>query len=313
MKTNIFAIVMLIASIAIYAQPSRRSENGKNEKGQRARNSADNKVDNNRNSNRQQYGEIKSGTRESEQTRENKQENKSEVRSYQRNNDVSERNRNTDYQSTQTNRKRETEHNNDKRGNFNTSTHEHNDREYRESRELNRFDRDHSNVVEIRRPGTRFEVVRYRPNYHHNSIEYRREHYAYRIPYRNEIIWSFNLSHNFGLYYPEVRFWRYPIGYHIAFVPAYNAEDYIGEVVTIYGKVFDSYYAYENDELYLYFGDSYPYQDFSIVIPGQEARKFTRNPEQYFNEQHVSVTGYVTRYGDKPEILVRQANQIDLY
>ncbi len=306
MKTNIIATVMLVASIAIYAQPSRRSENEKNENGQRTRNSSDNQVQNSRNSNKQPSGEIKSRTRESEQPRENKQENKNEVRSYQRN-------RNADYQPSQTNRKRETEHNIDRRGDFNTTSNGHNDREYSESRASKHFDRDHSNVIEIRRPGTRFEVVRYRPNYHHNSIEYRREHYAYRIPYRNEVIWSFNLSHNFGLYYPEVRFWRYPIGYHIAFVPAYNADDYIGEVVTIYGKVFDSYYAYENDELYLYFGDAYPYQDFSIVIPGQEARKFSRKPEQYFNEQHVSVTGYVTIYGDKPEILVRQASQIDLY
>ena len=312
MKTRIFTVLMLIASIAIYGQPSRRSENEKNSNGQRARNSSDNQVENSRNSNRQPSGEIKSRTREIEQTGNNKRKDKNEVRNSQQNNDVSERNRNRDYQPSQTNRKRDTEHNYDRKGDFNTSTiKSHNDRD---SRVSNHFYRDHSNVVEIRRPGTRFEVVRYRPNYHHhNSVEYRREHYSYRLPYRNDVIWSFNLSHNFGVYYPEVRFWRYPIGYRIASVPAYNADDYIGEVVTIYGKVFDSYYAYENNELYLYFGDYYPYQDFSIVIPEQEARKFSRNPEQYFNKQHLSVTGYVTRYGDKPEILVRQASQIDLY
>lgn len=292
MKTRILTIVLLTASIAIYAQPSRRGESERNENGQKTRNSSNNQVERSRSSNNQPTREVRSRIREND------------------------RNRNTDYQPTQSTRIRETDHNNNAvRGNVYTPTRDsHNDREYRETRVYTHFERDHhANMVELRHPGTRIEVVRYHPNYHLFSVEYRRNHFPYRIPYSTEVIWSLNLSHNFGLFYPEVHFGRYPIGYRIPSIPAYDADDYIGEVATIYGKIFDSYYSYENDELYLYYGDYYPNHDFSVVIPGQEARKFSRNPEQYFNEQHVSVTGYVTRYSEKPEILVRQASQINLY
>ena len=135
----------------------------------------------------------------------------------------------------------------------------------------------------------------------------------YRDPFRAALIWSVGFSQSFGLLYPEVRYLRYPIGHRIASVPAYNADAFIGEVASIYGDVTDSYYADETDEFTLYFGDSYPNHIFSIVISGSEARKFSNNPDQYFNGQHVIVTGYVTRFENKPEIQVRQASQIEVY
>ncbi len=217
-----------------------------------------------------------------------------------------ERGRNNNTQPSTVNRGREQErHGNDTRSNFRQSQHvEDNNRNKKVYR---------STVVEIRRPSSRVEVVRYRPNYHPVSIDYRRRHYAYRMPYRTNLIWSVNMSRNFGLYYPEVRYWRYNVGHCISVVPAYNADGYIGEVASIYGKVFDTNYSYENDELYIYFGDYYPYHDFSIVIPGREARKLSRHPELYFIDQNVSVTGYVSVYGDKPEVIVRDVSQLDIY
>jgi hypothetical protein len=110
-----------------------------------------------------------------------------------------------------------------------------------------------------------------------------------------------------------VRVWRYDIGYRIPVVPAYDAEFYIGDVAKVYGKVYDVYYEYQNDEYFLYFGDYFPYQDFSVVVPGIEARAYSRRPERFFSGSHIAVTGYVSDFEDKPEIVVRRASQIEIY
>jgi hypothetical protein len=96
-------------------------------------------------------------------------------------------------------------------------------------------------------------------------------------------------------------------------VSAYDARDYSGEVATIYGKVADAYYNYDTDEYFLYFGDYFPNHDFSVILPGSEARRFSPDPVNYFLNQHLSVTGYVNNYDGKPEIQVRSARQIGTY
>jgi hypothetical protein len=121
------------------------------------------------------------------------------------------------------------------------------------------------------------------------------------------------LYNDFRIFYPEIRVWRYHVGYRLPVIPAYDAELYIGDVARVYGKVQEAYYDYDSDNYFLYIGDYYPYHDFSVVIPGHEARRFTRRPERYFEGSHIAVTGYITDFDGKPEIVVRRASQIDLY
>ena len=168
--------------------------------------------------------------------------------------------------------------------------------------------------VYISRP-TRTVVVHhsYPAGYRPLSIEVRRARYPYRAPVRTHIVWTVNLFNDFRIFYPEIHYWRYPVGYSIPSVPAYDADDYVGEVANIYGRVADVYYEFNSDNYYLYFGDYYPYQDFSVIIPGREARVLSRRPEIFFNNAYVNVTGYVTYFDNKPEIVLRRASQIDIY
>ncbi len=149
--------------------------------------------------------------------------------------------------------------------------------------------------------------------YHDEPLEVRRARFPLIAPIRAEIFWTNAMYHDFRIYYPEVSYWRYPIGHRIACISAYDSRDYIGEVANIYGKVIETYYSNETDEYYLYLGDHFPYQDFSVVIPGYEARRFDRDPEYYFANANISVTGYVTDFEGKPEIQVHRANQISVY
>ena len=63
----------------------------------------------------------------------------------------------------------------------------------------------------------------------------------------------------------------------------------------------------------MYFGGSYPYQDFTVVLPGSYARRFNRNPEMYFAGRYIWVTGLVSTFDGKPEIMVMRKSQVHLY
>jgi DNA/RNA endonuclease YhcR with UshA esterase domain len=113
--------------------------------------------------------------------------------------------------------------------------------------------------------------------------------------------------------YPTIRHWEYRYGYRIHNVSAYNAYYHIGEVKTVYGRVKEVYYARESDEFFLHIGDYYPYHDFTIVIPGYIAREYSRRPVAYFTKEYVNVTGLITEFEGKPEIVVKRNFQISVY
>ncbi|MBN2609979.1 MAG: hypothetical protein JXB00_00320 [Bacteroidales bacterium] len=142
---------------------------------------------------------------------------------------------------------------------------------------------------------------------------YRSRHYPYRSPVRFEIYWTPSMRIEYSRYYPMVNHWRYAEGYRIPTISAYDAIFYHGEVMNVYGKVYEVFYTGKTDEYILYFGAYYPYHDFSVVLPGWIARRLSRWPESYFERQHVLVTGLVTAFDDKPEIVIRNTGQIRTY
>lgn len=152
-----------------------------------------------------------------------------------------------------------------------------------------------------------------RKSYRPVPVEVRREKYPYRHPVRPEVVWTVELSRNFEVYYPAYRPYHYHYGMRLASIAAYDAFDYVGEIVRVYGRVVDTFYSPETDEYFLYFGDFYPYQDFSVVIPGREARDFSPRPERFFDREYIEVTGLVTRFEAKPEMVVKRSTQIAVY
>ncbi len=159
--------------------------------------------------------------------------------------------------------------------------------------------------------GTR--VVRYHYHRPPRSRVYRARHYPYRIPLHVDIYWTSAMRREYVRIYPMVTTWRYSIGYRIPSISAYDALRYHGEVMNVYGKVYEVFYSRETDEYVLYFGAYYPYHDFSAVVPGWIARRMSRWPQEYFERQHVIVTGLITAFEDKPEIVVRNTGQLRIY
>ncbi len=150
-------------------------------------------------------------------------------------------------------------------------------------------------------------------NYRPVPVEVRRVKYPYRAPVRGEIYWSIELSRNYETYYPHYRSNRYHVGMRVATIPAYDAFNYVGEIARVYGRVVETYYSWETDEYFLYLGDYYPYHDFSIIIPGEDARFFSRRPEKFFDRENIEVTGLISRFEGKPEMIVKRSTQINVY
>jgi hypothetical protein len=184
----------------------------------------------------------------------------------------------------------------------------------------------------IRQPEGRPEAVKQRPPQYHSSRKfveprpvrhhYRRpprprEYRARRFPYRRppgiHIYWSLDMRHTYLRLYPYVKTWRYPVGYRIPTISAYDALYYNDEVMSVYGKVYEVFYSAATDEYFLYFGAYYPYHDFTVVLPGWIARAYSSYPEGYFRREHVIVTGLITSYDGKPEMVVQSEGQLKVY
>jgi hypothetical protein len=156
----------------------------------------------------------------------------------------------------------------------------------------------HRHVTHVKRP---------------RSLEYRRIYHAYRAPVHIHVVWTNRMYREYRLIYPEYRYWYYPVGYRINTISAYDAGFYIGEVMNVYGRINDVWYSRKTDEYFLHFGAPYPYHDFTVIIPGHEARHFARHPEFFFENRNIWVTGLISLYDGKPEMVVRKKYQIHLY
>jgi hypothetical protein len=158
-------------------------------------------------------------------------------------------------------------------------------------------------------------VVRTAPivRYNVKPIEYRRVHYPYNEPVYREIYWNMNMYNEYIYLYPNYNYWYHPFGYKIQTVSAYDASSFVGDIARIYGRVYEIWYNGQNDEYYFYFGGPYPYNDFSVIVNGNDARRFNRRPERYFRNKNIVVTGLVGFYGGKPEMIIKKSSQIDIY
>jgi len=158
-------------------------------------------------------------------------------------------------------------------------------------------------------------VVRKAPTvrYHVKPLTYRKVHYPYRRPVHVDIIWDINMYNDYIYLYPNYRYWYYPFGYRVPTVSAYEVGNYIGEIARVYGRVYDTWYSRESDEYYLYFGAPFPFQDFSIIVEGNDARRYSWRPARYFKNRDIAVTGLIGIYDGKPEMVVKRSSQIDVY
>lgn len=88
---------------------------------------------------------------------------------------------------------------------------------------------------------------------------------------------------------------------------AAEAAKHVGEIATITDTV-DGVHQSGKGNIFLNMGGKYPNQAFTAFIPSSSAAQFS-NPQQY-EGQTVAVSGKITLYRGKPEIIVNSPEQI---
>ena len=89
-----------------------------------------------------------------------------------------------------------------------------------------------------------------------------------------------------------------------------SADEYYGQEVMIEGWVADAYRS-QTDTIFLNFEETYPNQCFVAVIFNSDQDHFVQNPEEYYSNQMVRIKGKIKEYNDKPEIILKSADQIE--
>jgi hypothetical protein len=321
MKTMIFALAMLLTAATAYNQTSRKPANGNTATNTKERKVVENRSNTSRDG---QNGSLAANERRSVTTNTTtvqRTEQTTTTRPVTRQTVTSRGNNNTAnvHPNTRENRSNVTNHTN-----TNTTT-VHNTRENRNNTNTNstavqqpatgRAGVNRTQVVEYESPRVYRETHRVVHHYQTPPAtrEYRSVHYVYRRPIHYEVYWTPVMHRQFIEIYPMVTYWDYYPGYRIELISAYDACYYRGNVMTVYGEVSEVYYSRATDEYILYFGAYYPYHDFTVVLPGYLARRYSRHPEWFFENQNMAVTGLITTFNSQPEIVVRKSFQINLY
>jgi DNA/RNA endonuclease YhcR with UshA esterase domain len=95
-------------------------------------------------------------------------------------------------------------------------------------------------------------------------------------------------------------------------IAAKDAAKHINEKVVICDQVFGGKFLSGSNITLVDVGGSHPNKALTILIKGDDRKKFKVAPEEYFKGKKVCITGQVIDYKGKPEIVVTDTLQIKL-
>jgi len=151
-----------------------------------------------------------------------------------------------------------------------------------------------------------------RINVHHHHDTYIHHYRVLYYPAYHDIFWTRSMYNDYCMWYPNFH-WGYNYGYRIQTISAFDAKYNMGEVAMVYGRVSGTWYNRDTDDYLLFFGGEYPNHQFTVILPGNVARRFSWRPERYFLGEHMTVTGLITTYDGIPEVIVKNKRQVGLY
>jgi len=159
----------------------------------------------------------------------------------------------------------------------------------------------------------RYVYPRTRIKYHYHADTRDHKYMVRYYPRHTDIIWTRGMHKIYLGYYPWYTGWHYNYGYRIRTLSSFDASFNMGEVARVYGRVYATWYNNETDDYLLFFGGEFPHQHLTVIVPGNIARRFSWRPENYFLGQHVTMTGLITSYEGKPEIVIHSRSQFSIY
>lgn len=93
-----------------------------------------------------------------------------------------------------------------------------------------------------------------------------------------------------------------------------EAHEVVGKEMTICGKVYQvtKPQGIRGNPTYINMGARYPNHSFTVVIWGQDAMEFPMGALKAFEGKQIVVTGLVEEYRGKPQIIVKDVEQIEV-
>lgn len=101
----------------------------------------------------------------------------------------------------------------------------------------------------------------------------------------------------------------------IVYTPTIRLEDvasHVGDSVIVCGKIYSTRYLINIDNKPTLFnlGASYPKQVLTMVIYESDRKNFNDNPETFYRDKDVCITGKIELYNSRPQIVVRNKDQV---
>ena len=97
-------------------------------------------------------------------------------------------------------------------------------------------------------------------------------------------------------------------------IKAEEVGKHVGDSVVVEARVFSTRYfeSAKNTPTLLNIGAAFPNQLFTVVIYGEDRKNFSTAPEEYFKNQTVKIRGKVELYRDRPQIVVKNSEGIQV-
>jgi hypothetical protein len=94
-------------------------------------------------------------------------------------------------------------------------------------------------------------------------------------------------------------------------ITAAEAKDHVGETRTVCGKVVSTHFASKSkgEPTFLNLDEPYPKEVFTILIWSSDRAKFGA-PETNYKDAKVCVSGKITSFRGKPEVIATEASQV---
>jgi hypothetical protein len=93
-------------------------------------------------------------------------------------------------------------------------------------------------------------------------------------------------------------------------IPAKDAAKHLNEKVMVCDVIYGGKFLSGADITLIDVGGSHPDELLTLVIKGDDRKKFTTAPEDAFKGKKVCITGQIVDYKGKPEIIITDPEQI---
>ena len=93
-----------------------------------------------------------------------------------------------------------------------------------------------------------------------------------------------------------------------------QAKDNVGKFVKVCGQIVDTAYldSFSTRPTFLNFSLAHPDSPLTVVIQGEHRDKFTKDPEIFYQNKTICVTGTISLHNGKPQVIVTDESMIKL-